>query len=79
LSARPVSVAVDASVWSAYRSGVLSNCNKNVNHGVLVIGATDDYWRIKNSWGTTWGESGFIRISRGDTCAVCQYASYPLI
>lgn len=77
LSARPVSVAVDASVWSPYRSGVLSNCGTNVNHGVLLIGATDAYWRIKNSWGTTWGESGFIRIARGDTCAVCQYPSYP--
>ena len=79
LSARPVSVAVDASVWSAYRSGILSNCAKNVNHGVLLIGATDDFWRIKNSWGTGWGESGFIRLSRGDTCAICQYPSYPRV
>lgn len=79
LSDRPVSVAVDASVWSAYRSGVLNNCAKNVNHGVLLVGATDAYWRIKNSWGASWGESGFIRISRGDTCAICQYPSYPKV
>lgn len=77
LSARPVSVAVDASNWSPYRSGVLSNCNKNVNHGVLLIGGTDAFWRIKNSWGANWGEAGYIRIARGDTCAICQYPSYP--
>lgn len=77
LSAKPLSVAVDASNWSPYRSGVFGNCNKNVNHGVLLIGAADGYWRVKNSWGTNWGETGFIRLSRGDTCAICQYASYP--
>jgi C1A family cysteine protease len=79
LSARPVSVAVDASVWSAYKSGVLSNCNTNVNHGVLLVGATDAYWKIKNSWGTSWGETGYIRLARGDTCAVCDYPSYPVV
>lgn len=79
LTGRPISVAVDASVWSSYRSGVLSNCGTNVNHGVLLVGATDAYWKIKNSWGTSWGESGFIRLNRGDTCAICQYPSYPTI
>jgi len=79
LAARPVSVAVDASVWSAYRSGVLSSCGTAVNHGVLLIGATDGYWRIKNSWGSGWGESGFIRLARGNTCAVCSYPSYPVV
>ena len=79
LSARPVSVAVDASNWSPYRGGVLSNCNTNVNHGVLLVGATDEYWKIKNSWGAGWGETGFIRIARGNTCAICQYPSYPTL
>ena len=77
LTDRPVSVAVDASVWSAYRSGILSNCNKNVNHGVLLVGVTDGYWKVKNSWGAGWGEKGFIRLGLGDTCAICQYPSYP--
>lgn len=72
LAVRPVSVAVDASVWSAYRSGVLSSCGTAVNHGVLLIGETDDFWRIKNSWGATWGESGYIRLAKGNTCAVCR-------
>jgi len=77
LTHRPVSVAVDASIWSSYRSGVLSGCGVNVNHGVLLTGATDTFWAIKNSWGAGWGETGFIRIARGNTCAICAYPSYP--
>ena len=82
LTKQPVSVAVDASVWSAYRSGILSNCGKNVNHGVLLVGATNEFWLVKNSWGTTWGEKGFIRLTRsGDqnTCDICSYPSYPKV
>lgn len=79
LSARPISVAVDASTWSPYRSGVMSNCGTAINHGVLLVGVTDDYWKIKNSWGTSWGETGLIRLTRGNTCAVCSYPSYPTV
>ena len=71
----PVSVTVDASNWSAYRSGVFSNCRTSINHAVLLIGVNGGNWKIKNSWGTGWGESGFIRLSgTGNTCGVCQYA-----
>lgn len=79
LAARPVSVAVDASVWSSYKTGILSNCGTAVNHGVLLVGSSATFWKIKNSWGTGWGESGFIRINAGNTCAVCQYPSYPTV
>jgi C1A family cysteine protease len=79
LAGRPISVAVDASNWSLYRSGILSTCGTGVNHGVLLVGASDSFWRIKNSWATTWGESGYIRIARGNTCAVCSYPSYPTL
>jgi C1A family cysteine protease len=79
LQARPISVAVDASVWSPYKSGILSSCGTNVNHGVLLVGANDNNWKIKNSWGTTWGESGYIRLAQGNTCAVCSYPSYPTL
>lgn len=79
LSARPVSVAVDAGQWSLYKGGVLSSCTTNVNHGVLVVGSTDAYWKIKNSWGTGWGETGYIRLARGNTCAICSYPSYPTL
>ena len=77
LTGRPISVAVDATNWSKYSNGVFSNCKDSLNHGVLLVGATDAYWRIKNSWGSSWGEKGFIRLARGNTCGICNLASYP--
>ena len=77
VTGRPVSVAVDASNWSPYKSGVFNNCKTALNHGVLLVGVTDQYWHVKNSWGTTWGESGYVRLARGNTCGICNVASYP--
>lgn len=79
LTSRPISVGVDASVWSTYKSGILSTCGFQINHGVLLVGATEEYWKIKNSWGQRWAEAGFIRLARGNTCAVCNYPSYPTL
>eukprot|EP00178_Gracilaria_changii_P004298 TRINITY_DN16760_c1_g1_i1.p1 TRINITY_DN16760_c1_g1~~TRINITY_DN16760_c1_g1_i1.p1 ORF type:complete len:228 (+),score=31.64 TRINITY_DN16760_c1_g1_i1:233-916(+) len=67
VAGRPVSVAVDATNWSRYSSGVFNNCNTSLNHGVLLVGVNDQSWKVKNSWGTGWGESGFIRLARGNT------------
>lgn len=77
LVSRPISVAVDASNWSAYKSGVFSNCKTSLNHGVTLVGVTDESWKIKNSWGTSWGEAGYMRLARGNTCGLCNVASYP--
>lgn len=77
LTERPISVAVDATNWSPYRSGIFSNCKTSLNHGLLLTGMSDSFWRLKNSWGSSWGEGGYIRISRGNTCGVCNVASYP--
>lgn len=74
---RVVSVAVDATNWSRYSSGVFNNCATRLNHGVTLTGVSDNAWTIKNSWGTTWGEKGYIRLARGNTCGVCNMASYP--
>jgi len=73
----PLTVAVDASNWSSYSSGIFSNCNKRINHAVLLAGYNSSYWLIKNSWGAFWGESGYIRLAMGDTCAVTQDCAYP--
>ena len=78
VASRPVSVAVDATNWSTYRGGVFNNCKTSLNHGVTLVGVNDNAWTIKNSWGSTWGEKGFIRLSRGNTCGVCNAASFPL-
>jgi C1A family cysteine protease len=74
INSSPVSVTVDASNWSPYRSGVFSNCASGINHAVLLVGVVGGSWKIKNSWGTSWGESGFIRLAGGNTCGVCAYA-----
>ena len=82
----PVSIAIEAdkSVFQSYSSGILdsSACGTNLDHGVLVVGygADDgsDYWKVKNSWGTTWGEEGYIRIARGSNiCGIASEPSYP--
>ena len=65
----PLSIAVDAQKWQSYSGGVLTTCcgifGCQLDHGVLIVGYGADYWIIKNSWGTTWGESGYIRVSYG--------------
>jgi len=68
----PVVVSVDGSPWSMYDSGVFQGCLKDatINHAVLLMGyghdtsSSLDYWQVRNSWGSTWGEDGFIRVQR---------------
>ena len=74
---QPIAVAVDASKWSAYMSGIFSNCGNSLNHIVLLTALADDYWKCRNSWGTSWGEAGYIRLAPGNTCGICSSASYP--
>ena len=84
---QPVAIAIQANqpVFHLYKSGVLDGkCGTKLDHGVLVVGyGTDaslgkDYWKVKNSWGASWGEEGFVRIVRGkNMCGIAQKASYP--
>jgi len=65
----PVSVTVAASPWMFYGGGVFTGCSGSssgaeLNHGVQVVGYTDEYWITRNSWGSSWGEDGYIMVSR---------------
>jgi cathepsin L len=71
-----VAAFVSATNWKDYRSGIYTDCDQNVNAAVLVTGMTDTYWRAKNSWGVSWGENGYIRISRSSDCGICKQTAY---
>jgi hypothetical protein len=75
----PLSVCVDANTWSSYTGGIMSTCGKSVDHCVQAVGinTSGGYWKVRNSWGTSWGESGFIRLKYGaNTCAIASDATY---
>jgi len=84
----PVSVAIEAdqSCFQFYSSGVLNNpaCGEQLDHGVLLVGygtqGSTNYWKVKNSWGASWGESGYIRMIRDENqCGIDLAASYPSV
>jgi len=93
VSIGPVSVAIDADTryFQSYSSGILdlSDCNTDLDHGVLIVGygVENDtkYWLLKNSWGDSWGEKGYFRILRTDSpndsgiCGVAIQPSFPFV
>ena len=94
IAKQPVSVAIEADKRSfqMYTSGIYNdpNCGTNLDHGVAAVGYgtqnEQDYYIVRNSWGTSWGESGYIRIARNSVststngiCGIAMEASYPTI
>ena len=84
----PICVAIDAAPASfqLYSSGIYDEpyCSPNyLNHGVACVGygteGSTDYWIVKNSWGPTWGEAGYIRmVWRGNQCGIATDACVPI-
>ncbi|KAE8678425.1 Senescence-specific cysteine protease SAG39 [Hibiscus syriacus] len=87
---QPVSVAIDAGGFDFqfYSSGVFTgSCGTQLDHGVTAVGYGEDddgtkYWLVKNSWGSSWGEQGYIRMQRDvdakeGLCGIAMQASYP--
>ena len=85
----PLAVALNADTLQYYSSGILSSdsydCDPaGMNHGVTMTGYGVDngikYWKVKNSWGTSWGENGYFRILRGKgTCGINTYITSAII
>jgi C1A family cysteine protease len=87
-----VSVAIEADqfAFQYYSSGILtSECGTELDHGVVIVGyGTDgdqEYWKVKNSWGTDWGEEGYVLICKNcgknnndGECGINMMPSYPV-
>ncbi|CAD8150541.1 unnamed protein product [Paramecium octaurelia] len=71
----PYLVVVDATKWQFYGSGIFSDCSSDVSQGkyyALVVGF-EDIWFVQPSFGTAWGESGYIRLAPGNTCGILNF------
>jgi C1A family cysteine protease len=94
VSRQPVSIAIEAdkAAFQSYTSGIITSatCGTALDHGVLIVGygteGTQDYWIVKNSWGPTWGEKGYVRIAKDKAtatgagiCGINMQPSYPTI
>jgi C1A family cysteine protease len=88
---QPVSIAMDASAqeFQQYQSGIWDICGgAQPDHAVLLVGYgsenNQDYWLVKNSWGTSWGEDGYFKMQRGSgttdhPCTMIYEALYPMV
>ena len=94
ISRGPVSVAIEAdtSVFQFYSGGIMNSakCGTNLDHGVLAVGyGTENgqgYWIVKNSWGPSWGDNGYIRLAANfgssndeGICGIAMQPSYPVV
>ena len=87
----PVSVTIEADkrCFQIYKSGVFNNvnCGTTLDHAVTAVGyGTDpvggDYYTVRNSWGSSWGEAGYIRIARVAGAGICGIQTgslYPIV
>ena len=91
----PISIALDAEtkLFQSYKSGVITSesCGTTLDHGVLIVGYGEEkdngikYWLVKNSWGASWGDNGYVKILRSESandagiCGVAMQPSFPIV
>jgi cathepsin L len=86
LNTQPLAVSIEADkmVFQTYTSGVLNStkCGTSLDHAVLAVGygteSGQDYWLVKNSWNTTWGDQGYIKLAIVDGEGICGVQMEPL-
>ena len=90
---QPVAVAIEADTkyFQSYSGGILtsSSCGTSLDHGVLTVGYGEEngqkYWLVKNSWGTSWGDQGYVKIGRSEStndagiCGIAMDPSFPTV
>ena len=90
---QPVAVAIEADTryFQSYSGGILtsSSCGTTLDHGVLTVGYGEEngqkYWLVKNSWGTSWGDMGYVKIARSEStndpgiCGIAMDPSFPTV
>ena len=85
LNTQPLAVAIEADkmVFQTYKTGVLTSekCGTNLDHAVLAVGYGtedgEDYWLVKNSWNTTWGDQGYIKLAKDSSTGTCGVQMEP--
>ncbi|XP_062209306.1 ervatamin-C-like [Phragmites australis] len=88
---QPVAAAIEmGGSLQFYSGGVFSGqCGTRMNHAITVVGYGADastglkYWIVKNSWGQSWGERGYLRmrrdVGRGGMCGIALDLAYPVV
>ena len=93
VAAQPVAISIDAGSWvfQSYTGGVLDStyCGVSTNHAVAIVGYGNDsasgldYWLVRNSWSTGWGDDGYVKIAMTDDvdgiCAINHRPLYPIV
>ena len=90
IAAQPVAVAIEAdtTTFQSYNSGIITSsaCGTNIDHAVTAVGygtsGTTGYYIVRNSWGTSWGQAGYVWIGQASGAGICginQYVAYPTV
>eukprot|EP01090_Pellita_catalonica_P005829 TRINITY_DN16050_c0_g1_i1.p1 TRINITY_DN16050_c0_g1~~TRINITY_DN16050_c0_g1_i1.p1 ORF type:complete len:317 (+),score=48.05 TRINITY_DN16050_c0_g1_i1:16-966(+) len=83
----PLSVCVDASSWQYYNGGIITTsdgCGDSLDHCVMITGygtsSGTEFWWVRNSWGTDWGQNGYLQVQRGaDVCGISDEVTSAIV